>query len=257
MYDISVIVSAHRRIYTLDALLRSVELFSSLRIQVVVVGDRSHLEAVDLRTSVNEWMKLAYPDILFLESPTTRDWPVTINPAYPTWSVPWGKYDAASDALPYCEADLVLGPTEDDLFFLPEWDVRFMNAVEKYPPDEYVYVHRNAVPSQSLGDLYMTVDAVLTSTRTAWEVWEGEEKHVPTNSLYEISEHSPTLVARSILEEVGGYGSSPHKNLPYEDFLVYQPDQADIEKLAAYGYAKKVQTGSVLCHNVHKHIILF
>lgn len=55
MFDISVIVYTHRRIKTTSWLMESVKRNSVANVQVIILGDRSHVESVDVPgMSVND-----------------------------------------------------------------------------------------------------------------------------------------------------------------------------------------------------------
>lgn len=270
VFDISIIVYTHRRIKTTSWLLESVKRNSVANVQVVILGDRSHVESVDVHgMSVNDYfsfIKAESPEeslgkkYVFVECKATRyhsterqeyrwDWPTVFMPHY-----------AASYAVPFCDSNLIFGPTEDDMYFIKHWDEEFLSAARQYDLNRYVFVHKQAdinhLPlefrphirdpvevSQKSKDMMNTPELDMRIIdgfcERFYEHIRNQRNIVPIEA--ELTELGPLVIKKDIIINMGGYHTT------------FESHAMDIlSKLRACGILSKIQTGSVLFHNYYK-----
>ncbi len=298
-YDISVIIAVHRRIKTVETLINSINKNTVSNIQVVVCGDRSFLPSVDTvnHQSVTDYFisrgdfLIIKPDMprepvdskyVFVESENTRylaNDPSPVRHDLPNLN---HMYYATSYAIPYCSSDFILGPAEDDLYFIKEWDTGFLEAVKLYDPQNHIYIHREYNSNHCLSDFkpskypltcderhalintspYMTdITTITTKDIEKWgEKHRGSEIKVhdilPSGKGWPLSEGGPFLIHRELLNRIGNYsGTTDYAN---KVLGVYGCPLAIPDALYSNNIKKIVQTTKVVMfHNLFKQNIIW
>lgn len=288
MFDISVLVCTHKRIKTTSWLLESIQRNSSANVQVVIIGDRSHVESVDVPgMSVNEYFGTRKDIVtvksldesrgkkcVFVECQTTKKYSAEKMEYRWDWPKLYMLHYAASYGVQFCDSDLILGPTEDDMYFIRHWDEEFLCAVKEYNPDKYVFVHQqsdvNQLPTEyrphisdptlvsyQSGDMMNTpelgMDLLDRFCECFYESVKHQRKVMPVKA--QITELAPLLIKKSIINKMGGYHNAPVIFNGIEERNVSNSCEV-LTKLNDSGIGSKVQTGAVLFHNYYKQRML-
>lgn len=284
MFDISVLVCTHKRIKTTSWLLESIKRNSSANVQVVIIGDRSHVESVDVPgMSVTEYFGTR-KDVVTVKSPeesqgkkygfvecqTTKQYSAEKMEYRWDWPKLYMLHYAASYGVQFCDSDLILGPCEDDMYFIRHWDEEFLSAVKEYDPDKYVFVHRQSDVNQLPLDYrphisdptlvsYQSRDMMTTPELEMglldrfcgrfYESIKGQRKVMPV--LSQITELAPLIIKKSIINKMGGYYNTPVVFNGIEERNETNSCEV-LSKLNDSGIENKIQTGVVLFHNYYK-----
>ena len=284
MFDISILVCTHKRIKTTSWLLESVKRNSSANVQVVIIGDRSHVKSVDVPgMSVSEYF-VAREDVVTVERPeesqgkkwvfvecqTTKHYSAEKMDYRWDWPKLYMLHYATSYGMPFCDSDMILGSIEDDMYFIRHWDDEFLSAVKEYDPDKYVFVHQQSDVNQLPYDYRPHIpDPTLVSYKSEdmmntpelemdlldrfcerfYESVKRQRKVMPVKA--QITELAPLLVKKSIITKMGGY----HKASVLFKGIEERNESNSCEvltKLNDFGIESKIQTGAVLFHNYYK-----
>lgn len=301
-FDISVLITVHRRIETARILINSIIKNSISNVQIVVCGDRSFLPSVDTNDHmpVTEYFKKRndfffikhdtpkkpiYEKLVFVESENTRNIIEGSSPIRKDLPVFNYMYYAASYVIPYCNSDLILGPTEDDLYFIKEWDTEYLKSVKDYNPLEHIYIHHEInsnhcieyQPSMAPSGYPLTCNErhnlinkgknMMDSTvikRSDIEKFGAVFKRHGSVKVYDIpppiqdwpiSEHGPFLIHKELLNRIGLY----HGNNFNSDMKlgVYGNPRSITDLLYNHGIKKMVHnTRIILFHNMFKQKII-
>ena len=298
MFDITVLIAVHRRIETTKVFINSIMKNSDLNIQVVVCGDRSFLPSVDTDTHLpvteyfrnrNDFFFITQDTprepldkkYVFVESMNTKN--LNKEPSQERQDLPLFNYMyySCSYAIPYCNSDLILGPTEDDLYFIKGWDVEYLQTVRSYNPLEHIFIHRevnsNNYPSIrpskypltcperhnliKSGKNMMDFATIKTSDIKAFGSKDRSEGKIimydipPPERGWPLSEHGPFLIHKELLNKIGGYHGHNYNYL--ENIGVYGNSRHIPNLLYFSGIRKLVQnTRVVFFHNLFKQIIV-
>ena len=270
MFDISVIVYTHRRIKTTSWLLESVKRNSVANVQVIILGDRSHVESVDVPDmSVNDHfgsIKIESPDeslgkkYVFVECKATKSYSAEKDASLWDWPNIFMPHYAASYAVPFCDSDLIFGPTEDDMYFIRHWDKEFLSVAREYDLNKYVLVHKQAdinhLPLEFRPHIHDPVEVshkskdMMTTPELDiriidefcerfYEHVRNQRKIIPIEA--QITELGPLLIKKDIIRNMGGY----HTKIVSDGMDI-------LSKLKDYGIQNKIQTGTLLFHNYYK-----
>lgn len=279
MFDISVLAYTHRRIKTTMVLLESLKCNTVANVQLVIIGDRSNVESVDVPTmSVNEFFGsreditvAKTPDesigkkYVFVECQCTKQYTIMRDEKRWDWPNPYVPLHVASEAVPFCDSRLVFGPTEDDMYFLRHWDEELLSASREYGTGKYVFVHTQADANHLPNELRPHIKDPIDVSHATSDMMNTPELDAGTIDVHcqrfyesvknrrfilpveaQITELAPLLIEKDIITKIGGFHERP--DYEYDDIFL---------KLKKYGIQQKIQTGALLFHNYYKQRIKF